>query len=121
MLPPDGLQRPTAEGEGGGETAALNWADGPELKCQVLAQGVGGLSYGRGLARREAGGRRDLVRHGRVGGGGVPSIGVGGESGAAGLADAGSTSSEREVSWSPRVAAGDAMSCEMASTTWLHE
>ena len=26
--------------EGGGETAALNRADGPELKCQVLAQDV---------------------------------------------------------------------------------
>ena len=56
-LPPDGLQRPTAEGEagvggqgvpgqldqvaqGGCKATALHRAGGPELKSQVLAQGV---------------------------------------------------------------------------------
>ena len=56
-LPPDGLQRPTAEGEarvggqgvpgqldqvaqGGCKATALHRAGGPELKSQVLAQGM---------------------------------------------------------------------------------
>ena len=50
------------------------------------------------------------------GGGGGPSIGVGVGPGAARLPDAGSTPSDREVSRSPRVTAGEAMSCDMAST-----
>ena len=120
--PPSGSSASDRPGVVVGVSGAGAWLGGKPGGGGATADADGVVvvvgTSGAWLGVRPGGGRATSDTDG---GGGGPSIGVGRASGAARLPDAGSTPSDSDVRRSPRVTAGEAMSCDMASNVELRD